>query len=135
MNKQEKISEDSLTWNKIVELEDGLHKGKIVSLTRSERGGFDYIDINIQTENKDKEECMLDLSVPCNLSDSSRLGKLLIKSGFEPDYETDYTVHEIAEHLMNAEVTFKTTMIKVELKSGEKIDKCEIMYDSVKFEG
>lgn len=102
---------------KAIEIEDGKHEGKItrVDFRETEKGTqtFQYLDIGIDLI-VDGEVITLHHGVPFNLSEISRLGKLLKQAKFDFVEGEEYSIEQIEMHLDGRKVTFQTTTDETE---------------------
>ena len=67
-----------------VSIADGVHKGKIIKVEKALHGDYEYVDIYVALEDAqlDGKPFEIKYSTPANLSEASKLGKLLAK--FKP---------------------------------------------------
>ncbi|MAG61340.1 hypothetical protein CMI43_00755 [Candidatus Pacearchaeota archaeon] len=115
-------------WKKPIVVPDGVHAGKIVQVDFEETP-YEYTRIYVKFDNSG-EDIILKYSCPTNLSETSKLGQLLISFGIE--YQADGEV-DIREELLSKEVVFQTQM-----KPSSKNPKllfAEIIDDTLKLAG
>lgn len=100
----------TVTARKPIIIEEGKHKGQIGNVHYRPSDAYSYLDICIDlTDIESTDVVTIKYGVPLNLTEITKLGKLLLASGFKFKEETDYTVKEIRQALVGKYVTFQTT--------------------------
>jgi len=100
-------ADDTIMVNKIHEYKEGSHKGTIVDVQRNEKGGYDYIDIVIETEDIKGEIGSISQGFPTNISKVSKLGQFLLKAGFDLEVES-ISMRGMKDGLVGKELQFTT---------------------------
>lgn len=110
-----------LEWKESIQIQDGSHTGT-VSKVEFRTEPYEYTDVYVKLEGLDVE---LKYSCPTNLSENSKLGRLLQSFGIAPTPKTKIDPEKV---LVGQKVQFMTLTKKT--KEGKEFS--EIVEDSVK---
>ncbi|MCD6436468.1 MAG: hypothetical protein J7L15_08850 [Clostridiales bacterium] len=97
-----------LKVKKSVQIEDGMHKGEIIEVKKSENTEFNYIDVVITLDDLKKEDgspFTLRYGCPANLSALSKLGRLLTAVGV--DLEENKEI-DVEKELLHKKISYMT---------------------------
>ena len=114
-----------MKWQKAINIEDGVHKGVIKRVEYRDEP-YEYVDIYVQLSDTEIE---LKYSCPQSLSESSKIGRLLMKFGVKPNYDSDEDV-KVEKYLVGQVVTFMT--LKEKSKKDPSREYSVIVDDSLK---
>lgn len=116
------------------EIPEGKHTGviKTVKLSEHKEGtNYDYLDFICTLDDKGFEDVTLRFGVPANISEISRLGKLLKDTGFTFKAGMDYGLQLIINHFEGKKIQYKT--INVKGKHQKDLEFAEILFDTIEF--
>jgi len=130
MSKQLEL-DDVLTVKTPITIEAGKHSGTITNMIRrppSDNNLYDYLDFTVKMLDID-DEPELKVGFPTNLSELSKLGRFLKKSGFDFNEGDEIKLSDIKEAIVDKKITFLT--------NNEKSDAGEfarVLRDTIEFD-
>lgn len=125
LNKDEMI----FTVKETIDIPDGKHTGYIKDF-KIRKGDYIYSDIEVKLTDVDKEP-VIKFGFPANISEVSKLGQFLKKSGIEIEGGEEITLGAIRKHLKDKELTFKT--VKVPDKENNEIEYARVIDSTIEF--
>lgn len=120
-----------LKRKELIEIKDGLHKGRICKVELF-KGEYEYIHIGVSPTDlivpKNMETPVLKIGYPLALSVKSGLGKLLIASGLDIMTKENYTLKDLETQLLGKSIQFQTLTQKT-----DKGEFSNILQETIKF--
>lgn len=120
-----------LKRKELIEIKDGLHKGRICKVELF-KGEYEYLHIGVLPTDlnvpKNMETPVLKIGYPLALSVKSGLGKLLTASGFDIMTKENYTLKDLETQLMGKLIQFQTLTQKT-----DKGEFSNILQETIKF--
>jgi hypothetical protein len=120
-----------LKRKELIEIKDGLHKGRICKVELF-KGEYEYIHIGVLPTDlivpKNMETPVLKIGYPLALSVKSGLGKLLMASGFDIMTKENYTLKDLETQLLGKLIQFQTLTQKT-----DKGEFSNILQETIKF--
>lgn len=105
------VDEEGITVQEGIQIDDGLHEGKIENIVHEKRGEeaqYNYIDLYVQLKDVNDEDVTIKVGFPAYITVNSSFGKLLKASGFEFAVGQKVTFKELKTQLIDKVIAFKT---------------------------
>ena len=134
---KERQNEEIFIAKEHIEIPDGKHNGQITDVQlnkyNNDMGDFSYIDLFVTVMDMDVLPLpVIKVGVNANISDLSKLGMLLSKSGYKFHAGDEITFAKIKETFLLREITFKTINLQ-KLVKGVKMEFANIIYETIDF--